>query len=265
MDQDNEDDDDTSTSTTSSKKKSKSKAKSKKRSSNDAASTDHAATAASNDFGPDCTVSIGSGDGATSLRADRFVLASRSEFFRACLGEGKSSFLEGGAGRVTLDVPPPLPSAAASRALMGFVYTGSLTRDDDNSSGASSLSSSSSSLSPKDALDVLHATGHSDEGGGYLQLSDNQALRSQARALIAAGLEDGSAFSLLRRSRAMGQQEATEPIVGHLLRAGCGARPTDGAAVDEEGAWAASEEWWNDKQEIAMCHEIIDELMSSRE
>ena len=152
---------------------------------------------------------------------------------------------------------------------MGFVYTGSLTRDDD-SGGASSLSSSSSSsssssLSPKDALDVLHATGHSDEGGGYLQLSDNQALRSQARALIAAGLEDGSAFALLRRVHAMGQQEAKGPIMGHVMEAGCGARPTDGGVVDEEGAWAASEEWWNDKQEIAMCHEIIDELMSSRE
>ena len=32
----------------------------------------------------------------------------------------------------------------------------------------------------------------------------------------------------------------------------------------EDGAWALSEEWWSDKQEIAMCHEVIDELMSSR-
>ena len=112
---------------------------------------------------------------------------------------------------------------------------------------------------------MLHVTGQSDEGGGYLQLSDNQALRSQARALIAAGLEDGSAFALLRRVHAMGQQEAKGPIMGHVMQAGCGARPTDGAAVDEEGAWAASEEWWGDKQEIAMCHEIIDGFMSSRE
>ena len=108
---------------------------------------------------------------------------------------------------------------------------------------------------------MLHATGHSDEGGGYLQLSDNQALRSQARALIAAGLEDGSAFALLRRVHAMGQQEAKGPIMGHLTSAGCGARPTDGGVVDEEGAWAASEGWWNKDQEIAMCHEFIDELM----
>ena len=60
----------------------------------------------------------------------------------------------------------------------------------------------------------------------------------------------------------------------HLLKAGCGARPTDGQAAqdkteeDEEeeegGAWAPSEEWWSLHQEIAMCHEVIDGLMSSR-
>ena len=111
---------------------------------------------------------------------------------------------------------------------------------------------------------MLHITGQSDEGGGYLQLRDNEKLRSQARALMVAGLEDGSAFSLLRRVLAMGQQEAKGPIMGHVMKAGCGARPTDGGVVDEEGAWAASEEWWGDKQEIAMCHEIIGKLMSSR-
>ena len=127
----------------------------------------------------------------------------------------------------------------------------------------SSSSSSSSSLTPNDALDVLHVTGNSDEGGGYLQLRDNKKLRSQARGLIAAGLDDGSAFSLLRRSSAMNQEEAKGPIMEHLLKAGCGARPTDGQAQDEDGAWAPSEEWWSDKQEIAMCHDIIDEFMSS--
>ena len=133
----------------------------------------------------------------------------------------------------------------------------------------SSSSSSSSSLTPNDALDVLHVTGHSDEDGGYLQLRDNKKLRSQARSLIAAGLDDGSAFSLLRRSSAMNQEEAKGPIMEHLLKAGCGARPTDGQVAQdnkevEDGAWALSEEWWSDKQEIAMCHEVIDELMSSR-
>ena len=135
----------------------------------------------------------------------------------------------------------------------------------------SSSSSSSSSLTPNDALDVLHVTGHSDEDGGYLQLRDNKKLRSQARSLIAAGLDDGSAFSLLRRSSAMNQEEAKGPIMEHLLKAGCGARPTDGQAAqdnkeeeEEDGPWAPSEEWWSDKQEIAMCHEVIDELMSSR-
>ena len=210
-------------------------------------------------------MSIGSGEGATSLRADRFVLASRSDYFRACLDQ--RSFQEGAAGRVTLDVPSPQPSAAASRAVLEFLYTGSLSHEGSGDSVPSS-SSSSSLLTSSDALDVLHVTGHSDEGGGYLQLRDNKKLRSQARSVIAAGLDDGSAFSLLRRSSAMNQEEAKGPIMEHLLKAGCGARPTDGQAAqdnkEEEEAWAPSEEWWSDKQEIAMCHELIDELMSSR-
>mgnify|MGYP003316961220 CR=1 FL=1 len=65
---------------------------------------------------------IGSGEGATSLRADRFVLASRSDYFRACLRLGESSFQEGAAGRVTLDVPSPQPSAAASRAVLEVLW-----------------------------------------------------------------------------------------------------------------------------------------------
>ena len=137
---------------------------------------------------------------------------------------------------------------------------------------SSSSSSSSSPLTPNDALDVLHVTGHSDEDGGYLQLRDNKKLRSQARSLIAAGLDDGSAFSLLRRSSAMNQEEAKGPIMEHLLKAGCGARPTDDQVAQdnkteeegEEGSWAPSEEWWSKDREIAMCHEVIDELMSSR-
>ena len=152
-----------------------------------------------------------------------------------------------------------------------FLYTGSLSHEGSgNRVPSSSSSSSSSSLTANDALDVLHVTGHSDEDGGYLQLRDNKKLRSQARSVLAAGLDDGSAFSLLRRSSAMNQEEAKGPIMEHLLKAGCGARPTDGQAAqdkteeeEEDGAWAPSEEWWGYEQEIAMCHEVIDELMSS--
>ena len=257
---------DHSSSSSSSKSKKKGKSK-KKRSSDDAGNDDQ--DQASAPFGPDITVSIGSGEGATSLRADRFVLASRSDYFRACLRLGQSSFQEGAAGRVTLDVPSPQPRAAASRAVLEFLYTGSLSHESSSGGGSASLSSSSSSsssssLTSSDALDVLHVTGYSDEDGGYLQLRDNEKLRSQARRLIAAGLDDGSAFSLLRRSSAMNQEEAKGPIMEHLLKAGCGARPTDGQAQDEDGAWAPSEEWWGYQQEIAMCHEVIDELMSSR-
>ena len=56
----------------------------------------------------------------------------------------------------------------------------------------------------------------------------------------------------------------------NLLKPGCGARPTDGQAArdnkegEEGGAWAPSEEWWSKDREIAMCHEVINELMSSR-
>ena len=156
------------------------------------------------------------------------------------------------------------PSAAASKAVLEFLSTGSLSEGSSGGGSASlsssSSSSSSSSLSANDALDVLHVT-----GDNYLQLRDNEKLRSQARGLIAAGLEDHSAFSLLRRSSAMQQEEAKGPIMEHFLKAGCGARPTDGQSQDEKGAWAPSEEWWSKDQEIAMCHEVIDELLSFRE
>ena len=93
---------DDSSRSSSKSKKGKSK---KKRSSDDAGNDDDQDQASL--FGPDITVSIGSGEGATSLRADRFVLASRSDYFRACLRLGESAFQEGAAGRVTLDVPSP--------------------------------------------------------------------------------------------------------------------------------------------------------------
>ena len=64
-------------------------------------------------------------------------------------------------------------------------------------------------------------------------------------------------------------RQRREPCPRDPRGRGCGAHPTDGQAaqdntVEEDGAWAPSEEWWSKDQEIAMCHEVIDELMSSR-
>ena len=150
---------------------------------------------------PNCTVEIGSGGGGdgTTLQADRFVLAARSEYFRASLTFGGAQ--ESSEGRVNLDVPPPLPSAAATRGLLRFLYTGSLA-DPTSAAGASASSSASASasasLEPNDAMDVLHVTGQSDEGGGYLQLRDNKRLRDEARRLINEGICESNAFDLLR-------------------------------------------------------------------
>ena len=158
---DQQDDSSSSSSSKSKKATKKGKAK-KKRSSDDAGNDDGDQDQTSVPFGPDITVSIGSGEGATSLRADRFVLASRSDYFRACLDQ--RSFQEGAAGRVTLDVPSPQPSAAASRAVMEFLYTGSLSH------GRQwwwwwwwqcfivviLILLFLQSLTPNDALDVLH-------------------------------------------------------------------------------------------------------------
>ena len=83
---------------------------------------------ASSSFGPDVRVSIGSGEDATSFMADRFILTARSEYFRACLGCGESSFREGAAKSVTLNVPPPLPSARALKAVLEYLYTGMLSQ-----------------------------------------------------------------------------------------------------------------------------------------
>ena len=119
-------------------------------------------------------------------------------------------------------------------------------------------------MEPNDAMDVLHVTGQSDEGGGYLQLRDNKQLRDEARRLINEGICESNAFDLLRRADAMGQQEAKNVILGGLMQPGhC---PDPGRrSSGSGGGWSGSgEEWWTDKQEIDMCHEVIRAILWHR-
>ena len=223
----------------SSKKTSKKSKKSKKRSNAEAFAF----------APPDCTVEIGSGGGGTTLQADQFVLAARSDYFRASLSFGGAQ--EGSERRVELNPPPPLPSATATRGILRFLYTGSLAdmMADDGAAGGASLG-------PDDALDVLHVTGQSDEGGGYLQLRDNKRLRDEARRLINEGICEENAFGVLRRADAMGQQEAKNVILQRLMVHGCYADPSGGQGGGELCSQGESG-WWSDKQEIHMCHEVI--------
>ena len=113
-------------------------------------------------------------------------------------------------------------------------------------------------------MDVLHVTGQSDEGGGYLQLRDNKQLRDEARRLINEGICESNAFDLLRRADAMGQQEAKNVILEGLMQPGrC---PDPGRrSSGSGGGWSGSEEeWWTDKQEIDMCHEVIRAILWHR-
>ena len=111
-------------------------------------------------------------------------------------------------------------------------------------------------MEPNDALDVLHVTGQSDDGGGYLQLRDNKRLRDEARRLIKEGICEGNAFDVLRRADAMGQQEAKNVILQRLMMRGCYADP--GAGAGGGGVWSeGAEGWWSKDQEITMCHEVI--------
>ena len=182
-------------------------------------------------------MSIGGSEGATSLRADRFVLAWRSGA-SACLRLGESSFQEGAAGRVTLDVPSPQPSAAASRAVMEFLYTGSL------SSGGGGGGGGSASCRPHHPYPLAQRRpgraardGPQRRGRRVPAAARQQEAAVPGAGLIAAGLDDGSAFSLLRRSSAMNQEEAKGPIMEHLLKRGAALvrRTSDGARQDGGG------------------------------
>ena len=123
-------------------------------------------------------------------------------------------------------------------------------------------------MEPNDAMDVLHVTGQSDEGGGYLQLRDNKQLRDEARRLINEGISESNAFDLLRRADAMGQQESKNVILGRLMQPGHCPDPgrlSSSSGSGSGGGWSGSEEeWWTEKQEIDMCHEVIRAILWHR-
>ena len=201
---------------------------------------------------------IGSGGGGTTLQADRFVLAARSEYFRASLNFPRAQ--EGSEGRVNLNVTAPLPSAAAARGLLRFLYTGSLA---DAAAATDDGAGGEASLGPADALDVLHVTGQTDDGGGYLQLRDNQQLRNEARRMINEGICKGNAFDLLRRAESMGQEEAKTVIMEWITRPGCCPDPGPVGQGDGESSQAqVGAGWWSEKQENALLRELLMRMSS---
>ena len=121
-----------------------------------------------------------------------------------------------------------------------------------------------SCLSPNNALDVLHVTGHSDEGGGYLQLRDNKRLRSQARSLIAgAGRRDRVlAAAAVERDEPAGSERADH---GALFEGGV-RRSSDGRPVARrEGFLGAERGWWSkDRRMCHVPHEVIDEPVQKK-
>ena len=60
---------------------------------------------------------------------------------------------------------------------------------------------------------MLYMTG-TEDGGGYLQLSDNSKLRAEAESLI--DISDEDAFALLRRASVMGQESVKSSIFERL-------------------------------------------------
>mmetsp|Transcript_72192 Transcript_72192/g.145244 ORF Transcript_72192/g.145244 Transcript_72192/m.145244 type:complete len:862 (+) Transcript_72192:93-2678(+) len=153
---------------------------------------------------PDCTLVVGE----HSLNAHRFILACRSDYFKAALcTNGGEQFSEANTARIILRFPEPAPSTESIRALMRFLYTGVLL----GGVGAALLSA-------KDALDVLCITGLGDsEEGGYFGIRDHRRLRSQARDVLIARVDASNALSLLRRSIVTGQHEARELLIQLLV------------------------------------------------
>jgi alpha-tubulin suppressor-like RCC1 family protein len=187
---------------------------------------------------PDCQVAVVSG--GQSVKAHRFVLASRSDYFRAALGN--SDFAEAGSATVKLNFPEPVPSHKALCALLRFMYTGTL-KDQP--------------LSPEDALDLLHMTGVSDDDGGYFSLGDNNRLRKEARDVVMKEVKASTLLPLLRRATAVGQDQVRSMILQLLVdngRTPLGRKGFVESLTNEEAPYCV---WWTPVQEVELKNELL--------
>ena len=185
---------------------------------------------------PDCILEVNE----VSFGAHRFVLAARSDYFRAVFSTtGGGGFAEGATAKVTLQLPEPLPSAPAIRALLNFIYSGDICQG-------------STSLGPEDILDLLALAGPDDsEGdgtGGYFGLHDSTSLKEQALTMLVKAMESSpSPLTFLRRASALGQNAAIEAVFASLLLA---PKVTLDALVAAALESMQYEEWWSESQEV---------------
>ena len=198
---------------------------------------------------PDCYLV----SGALSFGAHRFILAARSDYFKAafCSSGSGGGFSEGSSATLTLQFPEPAPSAAAIRAMLCFVYTGGL------------LSSVEASLSSDDALDLLVLTGSADdESGGYFGLHESERLRQQAHRVLLDGLADIplGALPLLRKTVALGQAETKKAIMARIASSEFLVRALIDSILQEQ----IYEEWWSKDGELELRTELLVQLARAR-
>ena len=195
---------------------------------------------------PDCSLV----SGALSFGAHRFILAARSDYFKAAFCGDGGGFAEGSSAAITLQFPEPSPSDAAIRALLHFLYTGDI------------LPSAETPLSSNDALDLLVLTGSADdESGGYFGLHDSARLRQQVHRVLTDGLSSApmGALPLLRKTLVLGQAEAKEAILARISSS----ESLVAALLCSIPETPSYEGWWNKDNELALSKELLVRLAAS--